>query len=478
VSGADSHDLICINPSTGQIEWQGKAADAAEVDRAITAARAALPQWADTLAEHRIEKIMAVADGYRARQAELADAICRHTGKPRWEALAEVDAMIAKAAISVTAFQQRRSDSSRNLGDFTASLRFKPIGVLGVLGPFNMPGHLPNGHVMPAVLAGNTVVFKPSEMTCRVGELMAEIWTSAGVPANVLNLVQGGVATGTAMVNHPSIDGILFTGSAAAGTAIQRALGDRPDKMVALEMGGNNPLVFWDCADLDAAAHCICQSAFITSGQRCSCARRLIVPNSAAGEAIISRLIQWMGRIGVGLYTDDTQPFMGTVISARAAAAMLEAQHSLVQRGATILVPMRSDPRSAALLWPGLIDVTDVLREDAELFGPLLQVIRVTDFNAAIAEANATEYGLSAGLISDRADLYDQFRRRVRAGVLNWNRPLTGARSDLPFGGIGRSGNHRASAFFAADYCSDPVASLEANRLPPVDRLGPGIRGV
>lgn len=464
-----------INPSTGQIAWEGNAAAAEEVERAVRAAKDAGGAWAETSLVERERKILAVADGYRARETELVQAICLQTGKPRWEANAEVDSMIAKAAISIAAQRERRSPSSRAIGDVTAATRYVPVGVMAVLGPFNMPGHLPNGHLMPAVLAGNTVVFKPSEQAPLVGEIVGQIWESAGFPAGVFNLLQGGAETGTHLVSNDQIDGVLFTGSFAVGAAIHRALAGHPEKLLALEMGGNNPLIVWDCSDVEAAAYLIVQSAFITSGQRCSCARRLIVADDAAGQRLMERLQTMIAGIRVGLYTDEPEPFMGTVISSGAADRLLSAQDHLIQRGGKPLIQMRRDERSAALLHPGLIDMTGIPRDDEEIFGPLLQVIRVSDFDAAIQEANQTRYGLAAGLLSDRPELYEQFRRRIRAGVVNFNRALTGARSDLPFGGLGFSGNHRPSASFAADYCCDPVAALESARVALPDVLPPGI---
>ena len=274
------------NPSTGAIDWHGRAAIAAEIDAAVTAGRAALPSWADSSQTMRSDIVTAIACGYSSRKSDLAEAICGQTGKPRWEAALEIDAMIAKAAISVAAQNQRRSPAT--------GIRYRPIGVLAVIGPFNMPGHLPNGHLMPAALAGNTLVFKPSELTPRVGELLAEIWAEAGIPAGVLNMVQGGAATGSLLTAHPALDGVLFTGSVAAGSAIHRTMAGHPEKMLALEMGGNNPLIAWDCADLGAAAYCVVQSAFITSGQRCTCARRLIVRE---GSPIVDRVVKMMSRI-------------------------------------------------------------------------------------------------------------------------------------------------------------------------------------
>ena len=186
-----------------------------------------------------------------------------------------------------------------------------------------------------------------------------------------------------------------------------------------------------------------------------------------------------MPAIRVGLYMDDPEPFMGPVISEKAAEMVLEAQKDLIRRGGKPLLEMRRDARSPPLLWPGLIDVTGMAQDDEEIFGPLLRLIRVGDFDEAIQEANRTRYGLSAGLLSDRPELYEQFRAKIRAGVVNFNSPLTGARGDLPFGGVGASGNHRPGAYYAADYCRDPVASLESPRvsLPATPLPGLSVNG-
>jgi succinylglutamic semialdehyde dehydrogenase len=464
--------------------WAGHAATAGEVEAAVAAAREVAGAWAAAAHGDRVTLVQAVGEQYRGRRDELAAAISADTGKPPWEARSEVDAMIAKVAISVEACERRttRAGDASGAGNappgdgVTLATRYKPHGVVAVLGPFNMPGHLPNGHLIPAVLAGNAAVFKPSERAPRVAEVMAEAWHAAGAPAGVFNLVQGGAQTGIDLASHPGIDGLFFTGSYAVGLALSRMFAERPGAVLALEMGGNNPLVVHDCADLDAAAYLAILSAYITAGQRCSCARRLIVPSGPQGDAFVERLVNMIGRIRAGLPDDDPEPFMGPVISAPAAEKLLQAQARLVERGGRTIVEMKASPRSPALLSPGLIDVTAVAqREDEELFGPILQLIRVPDFDAAIREANDTRYGLTAGLLSDRRDLYDRFYRDVRAGVVNWNRQLTGSSSRLPFGGVGRSGNHRPSAYIAAGYCANPVAAMESERVVMPKQLSPGI---
>jgi len=465
-----------INPATGETVWEGRAATAGQIDRAVQTARDAFPAWADRPISERANFLHSFGEQLKKHHKDFTEIICRETGKPRWEASAETDAMINKIAATIEAHGQRRQSSSVHIAGANAATRFRPHGVVAVFGPFNFPGHLPNGHIMPALLAGNTVVFKPSELTPLVAQRTAELWLDAELPTGVLNLVQGGRDVGSRLVQHPGIDGVFFTGSFEAGCAINRTLADQPGKIVALEMGGNNPLVVHKVKNVEAAAYWTVQSAFITAGQRCSCARRLIVIDDSESTFFLEQLAKMMGRVRVGKFTDDPEPFMGPVISDAAAAKLLAAQAKLIQQGGKSLVEMKTMHPRQAILSPGLIDVTAIpQRADEELFGPLLQVIRVGSFDEAIREANHTRFGLTAGLFSDDVQLWQAFYHRIRAGVVNWNRALTGASSQLPFGGIGCSGNHRPSASFAADYCSYPVASMEADFLSLPEKRTPGI---
>lgn len=476
VSG-EGESFTSLDPATREAVWSGRTATAADVDRAVSAARAATEAWSDTSLDSRIDVLHRFGKAIDARRADLVDIICRETGKPRWEADQEVSAMVGKIDLSIRAYHERRAESRQQTGEVRAVLRFRSHGVVAVLGPFNLPGHLPNGHIVPALLAGNTVVFKPSEKTPGVGQVMVEAWTMADLPPGVLNLVQGMRKTGEALVAHPGIDGIYFTGGTQAGLAIQRVLIDQPHKIVALEMGGNNPLVVAKVSDIDAAVLTTIQSAYLTAGQRCTCARRLIVVEDANSQAFIDRLVRAIANIRVGRYDEEPPPFMGPVISTEAADRLLEAQDRLIAVGAKPLRKLERIGENGAMLRPGLLDVTDVReRPDVELFGPLLQLYRVADFDAALREANNTRYGLVAGLLSDDATLYDLFLRRARAGVINWNRPTNGASGALPFGGIGLSGNHRPAGYWSCDYCSYPVASLESEKLTMPATLPPGIQ--
>ncbi|SMC22028.1 succinylglutamic semialdehyde dehydrogenase [Andreprevotia lacus DSM 23236] len=464
------------NPVSQSSVWQGQGADAVQVDAAVAAARAAFPAWRDTDAETRIALVRCFADLLRTNQAELAAIIGRETGKPRWEAMTEVTTMINKIDISIRAMEERTGHKEATQGDANAVLRHRPHGVVAVFGPYNFPGHLPNGHIVPALLAGNAVIFKPSELAPLTAQKTAELWQAAGLPAGVLGLLQGGRETGQALAAHAQLDGLYFTGSAATGYHLHKAFAGHPDKILALEMGGNNPLLVEPLADIPAAIHHVLQSAFISAGQRCTCSRRLLVPKGEWGDQFIARLVSSSAALRVGEWDEEPQPFMGSVVSLAAADALLAAQDKLIAAGARPLLTMRRLREGTALLSPGLLDVTAVADlPDEEYFGPLLQIQRYDDFAQALQLANATRYGLAAGLLSDSAERYQQFWREVRAGIVNWNKPLTGASSAAPFGGVGASGNHRPSAYYAADYCAYPVASLEAETLALPAQLPPGM---
>lgn len=468
--------LQVFNPGTGQSIWQGHAADAAQIDAACGAARAAFAAWSGTPLPQRV----AIAERFRAlllqQQEALAALITSEVGKPLWEARTEVTSMAAKVGISVQAQAARAGSTQADQPDGVSLLQHRPHGVLAVFGPYNFPGHLPNGHIVPALLAGNTLVFKPSEHAPQTAIATVRLWQDAGLPAGVLNLLNGAGDTGAALAAHPALDGILFTGSYRTGALLHRQFAGHPEKILALEMGGNNALVVWQVGDIDAAVHHAIFSAFVSAGQRCTCARRLIVEDSPAGAAFVARLVAVAANLRVAAGEAMPAPFMGAVVSEMAAQRLLAAQADLVARGASMLLPMRHLAAGTGLLSPGIVDVTDARDlPDEEFFGPLLQVRRVVDFTHAIAAVNATAYGLAAGLLCDDAQHWEQFSAQVRAGVVNWNRPTTGAASTAPFGGVGKSGNHRPSAYYAADYCAYPVASIASATLSMPAQLSPGL---
>jgi succinylglutamic semialdehyde dehydrogenase len=464
--------LVSTEPATGEDLWSGDYGDAAAE---VAAARAAWPEWAAHSHAYRIEAVRRFANVVRKKEAEFAELISRETGKPFWETKTEVGAVINKVEISVDAYAERTPQRKLEaaLGNKVA-VRHKPHGVLAVLGPYNFPAHLPNGHIVPALIAGNAIVFKPSEKTPATGEFLVESYHEAGIPEGVVRLLIGGPEQGRSLAGQAGIDGLLFTGSARAGLALHRQFAEMPNKILALELGGNNPLVVWNCKDVPAAAAIAVQSAYLSAGQRCTAARRLIVEDGKH-EQLIAEIKQLISRMIVDEPFADPQPFMGPVIDLAAADHVQEQWLNLMMKGAKPLARLDRPFKDKPFLTPALIDVTDVRdRPDEEIFGPVLQIIRVKDFDAAIAEANNTRFGLAASLIGGSPEMYDKFWANVRAGVINWNKPTNGAPSNAPFGGLGLSGNHRPSAFYAADYCAYPVTSSEADRLRA--NLGEGLR--
>ncbi|HWK35109.1 succinylglutamate-semialdehyde dehydrogenase [Sphingomonas sp.] len=465
-------EIVSTEPATGAVLWRRMAGD---VDAEVTRARASWAEWAARPHAYRIETMRRFANVVRARIDAFADLIARETGKPLWEARTEVDTVINKVDISISAYSER-TGQRRSEGAMGArmALRHKPHGVLAVLGPYNFPVHLPNGHIVPALLAGNAVVFKPSEKTPASAEFLVECYHAAGVPEGCVRLLIGGADEGRALAGHDGIDGLLFTGSARTGIALNRTFADKPEKILALEMGGNNPILVWDTPDLHSAAVLVVQSAFTSAGQRCTAGRRLIVDQKLA-EPLLVEINKIVDRLIVGEPHADPQPFMGPVIDNDTADMLTESFLALSAMDGRPLRHLQRPVEGRPFLTPALIDMTDAKeRPDVELFGPILQVIRATDFDEAIAEGNATRYGLSASLISQNPTLYDRFWANIRAGIVNWNKPTNGAASSVPFGGIGWSGNHRPSAYYAADYCAYPVVSSEADQARAT--IGIGLR--
>jgi succinylglutamic semialdehyde dehydrogenase len=465
-------ELVSYEPATGAELWRGPIGD---VEDLVVRGRRAAPNWAAQPLSTRMELLRRFANEVRKDAEPLATTIARETGKPMWEANAEVESVIAKVELSIRAYAdrtaQRKLDSALQ---GTMAVRHKPHGLLAVLGPFNFPAHLPCTHIVPALIAGNVVIFKPSEKAPATAEALARCFHRAGISAAVMQVCVGGPQDGQKLVAHDEVDGVLFTGSANTGIAINRKLATRPDKLVALEMGGNNPLVVWDTAKLTDAAAIVVQSAFASAGQRCTAARRLIV-KATMYDALIAEVKALADRIIVGAPFDTPTPFMGPMIDNAAADGLSESFVYLLSHGGRAIKHLVRPDESLPFLSPAIIDVTAMTdRPDVELFGPILQVIKVDDLDQAISEANATRFGLVASLVGGTPQEYGRFWAQIRAGIVNWNRPTIGPAHAAPVGGIGLSGNHRPTGYYAADYCAYPVASGEMEQ--PRAAIGVGLR--
>lgn len=470
---ANAEIVVSVEPATGAVLWEGRAGDVGET---VGRARRAWPAWAALPLANRMELMRRFGNEVRKEQDRFAQLIARETGKPLWEARSEVEGVVNKVEVAIRAYAERSAQRKLNNAlKGTAAVRHKPHGVLVVLGPFNSPAILPSNHILPALIAGNVVVFKPSEKAPASGEFLAQCMHRAGISAAVIQMIPGGPETGKELVAHPDVDGVLFTGSAHNGIAINRKLASNPGKLCALEMGGNNPIVALDTPIVADAALLIVQSAFTSAGQRCTAARRLIVKDSMYAP-LMQEVKRLAGRIIVGAPFDEPAPFMGPVIDVETADQLSESFLYLLSNGGKAIKHL-GRPRGDDLpfLTPGIIDVTEIRdRPDVELFGPLLQVVRVNDLDEAIAEANNTRFGLSASLIGGQPQDYNRFWANVRAGLINWNRSTNGLASAMPLGGLGLSGNHRPSAYYAADYCAYPVASTELEQ--PRATVGAGFR--
>lgn len=472
VGNVSKTEIISCEPATGAEVWRGKVCD---VDDVVARARRAWPGWAAQPLSNRMELVRRFANEVRKEAEKLATTIARETGKPMWEARSEVEQVVNKVEISIRAYAERTSQRKLDSAlQGTMAVRHKPHGVLAVLGPFNYPAHLPNAHIVPALIAGNVVIFKPSEKAPASGEILARCFNRAGISAAVMQFAVGGPAEGQALVAHEGVDGVLFTGSANTGITINRRLATRPDKLCALEMGGNNAMVVWDTPKLTDAAALIVQSAFATAGQRCTATRRLIVKSSMY-DAIIGEVKALADRVIFGAPFDEPPPFMGPVIDNAAADGLTESFLYLLSHGGKAIKHLIRPQEELPFLSPAIIDTTAMKdRPDVELFGPILQVIRVEDFDEAIAEANNTRFGLAASLIGGTPQEYNKFWANARAGIVNWNRTTVNPSHAAPVGGIGLSGNHRPTGYYAADYCAYPVASGEMEQ--PRAVIGVGLK--
>ncbi len=455
----DPSPLCSREPATGAVLWQGEAGD---LDAAVTAARAALPHWASQPHAKRADLLRHFAGEIRRQSEAFADMIARETGRPLWDVRGEVDQALAGCDAAMRAYGercvQRKFDGGVN---GTLALRHKPLGVMAVITPFAQPLATPLARLVPALLAGNTVLLKPSVKALATTMLLVDCAARAGLPAGVVQCLAGDGAMAQALALHDGVDGVLFAGSAAAGQALARKLVARPEKLLALDLGGNNALVVWDTPQIEEAALIVVQSAFSASGQRATCARRLIVKDTLA-QPLLAAVKRLADRIICGAPHDEPTPFMGPVCDNETADALVESFIWLMSNGGRVVKHMQRLSREHPFLSPAIIDVTTMTqRPDVELFGPLLQVIRVATFDEAIAQANATRYGLVAGLIGGTQAEYDRFWAHSRAGLVHWNRPTITEIPNAPMGGVGLSGNFRTGGTYMIDSCTYPVASLE-----------------
>ncbi|MEM7409631.1 MAG: aldehyde dehydrogenase family protein [Myxococcota bacterium] len=447
-------------------------ASAADVDAAVTRAQQAFPAWRDAGADARRRVLERFAEIAAAKVDELAALIAREVGKAHWDALGEAKLLAPKVAVTLGDGLDLVADVVPAAGQRAS---YRPRGVLAVYGPFNFPAHLPNGHIVPALATGNAVVFKPSEESPIVGAWMADCWREAGLPEGVLEVVQGGPDTGRALA-AADVDGILFTGSYATGRALQEATLDAPQKLLALELGGSNAMIVCADADLELAVAEAALSIAATTGQRCTCARRLFVERPILDE-FQERLEGVLRGLRIGR-PDDPDVFMGPLASA-AAFARLEKQRGLAAEAGGERVLLVDPGLPAPFVGAGLVrfentDQTHPYQRE-EIFGPEAALYPVGDLDHAIAATNDSDYGLAASVMTRERAKFEHAVGRIRTGILNWNKATVGASGRLPFGGSGKSGNDRPAGVTATLYCTAPQAHLENEAGFDPSTLPPGM---
>lgn len=472
VSG-EGEIIKSFNPSTGDCVWEGKSASSSDIDRGVAAAVLAFPSWSKLEVDERLAYLKKFVDILKDNQEPLANMLSQEIGKPFWESKTEIGAMMGKLAPTVKAFEERSSDSYREQPNGISRTKFRPHGVVAIIGPYNFPGHMPNGQILPALLAGNTVVLKPSEYAPATSQMIVDCWQKVDLPRGVLNMLQGGANVGKQLCIHEKVNGVLFTGSRSAGESIRMTT--PVDKMCALEMGGNSPLIVWDTSNIEGAVFATIQSAFITTGQRCSSARRLILPDNSFGKEFLTILAETTQNLRIGDYKDEPEPYMGPLRLPRMVDDILSAQDKLIETGGEVILKSeRLD--SPCYVSPGILNATKVHHcSDEEIIGPFLQVFFVGSFDEAITLANDTKYGLAAGIFTEDGELYQQFYNEIRAGLINWNQQLTGASPWAPFGGIKSSGNFRPAGYFATDFCVYSTGVIELDKIQTPTNLPPGV---
>jgi RHH-type proline utilization regulon transcriptional repressor/proline dehydrogenase/delta 1-pyrroline-5-carboxylate dehydrogenase len=452
--------LVSRNPAADHAVVFETGYTVAAVEAAAQAASAAQPAWAALSFAARVAHLDHLKHAIAARATELADAIVLETGKIRSEARLEVQTLLNRFDLARGAIEADLKEGPVAPGE---ALRFHPLGVVGVIGPFNYPLHLCHAHVVPALLLGNTVVVKPSDLTPLAGQRYAEAVEAAKLPPGVFNLVVGTGTVGSAMVGRPELRALCFTGSWAVGRRIVEAAVDRPELLVALEMGGKNTCIVLDDASLRQAVHEIAVGGYLSAGQRCTGTDRVLVHRKLA-PAFVDALARAASSLTFG-QPEDPGVFAGPLVTEQAVDKLEAAIAAARAAGAEPIVPGQRLPggsfRTASIhkLPDGVHDVAGYT--DVEVFGPDLGIEVIDSDDEAIAILAQSPYGFANAVFTASKPRFDRFFAAVRSGILNRNRSTNLASAKLPFGGVGKSGNYRPAGAWTHRNLTAPVAVLE-----------------
>ncbi len=450
-----------VNPArSSDIIGEFPASTADDVDNAVTAAREAQKSWSRTPAPERGGYLRRIGDLLTERKTDLAFEMTREMGKPFFETKGDVQEAIDTAyyAASETRRLFGHTVPSELPDKFNMSIR-RPVGTCGIITAWNFPVAVPTWKMFPALACGNSVVFKPSEDAPHSGALLVKVLTDAGIPDGVVNLVQGGGNVGEALVSHPGVDAVSFTGSTETGARIAETCG-RTHKRVSLEMGGKNPMIVMDDADLDLALEGLLWGAFGTTGQRCTATSRLIAHEKVHDE-FVKMVTDAAGKLKLG-YGNDDGVQVGPLINKKALTKVSGYVEIGVKEGAQIVLGGKRITGGAfdegnffqPTIFTGVTRHMRIARE--EIFGPVLCVIKVGSYDEAVSIANDVQYGLSSSIYT--RDVARAFRAMhdIQAGITYVNGPTIGAEAHMPFGGVKSTGNgHREGGWEVFDFYTE-----------------------
>lgn len=464
---ANGEKFISKSPNNGEIVFEGNFATKNNCNKAISSARQAQQSWFELGTESRIEYIRKFVEIVKSNKEELSKTISIEVGKPKWESDGEINSIIGKIEPCIDAYKSRCSDIIIERNGAKGITRFRPLGVLCIIGPYNYPMHMTNGQIMAGLIAGNTIVLKPSDKAPLCATKIMECWQKAGLPEGVINMVQGGPETVEYLIKNKEVNGVYFTGSYKVGQIISGLCST--NQMCALEMGGDGPIIAWDSNDIKSAAITVIQGAFGTAGQKCVSTRRLIVPDNSFGKSLIKEVVKLSKKIVVGKFDGKETPFMGPLRTPQMVDNALRIQKYLLSKGGVDLLEAKRLNLGECFISPCIIDVTKAkYKLNEEVFAPFLRVIRVKTFEDALIEANNSEYGLAASILTEDRNLYEKFLNTAKFGLINWNKPTVGSSAWAGFGGIKNSGNFRPSGYLTSDFCSYAIASAEMENLTNV----------
>jgi len=451
----------------GQVLWEaGVFYD--HIEAVVQSSQKGFEAWRKTSFEERIGYLKKYQEIVRSKKDEIALALALEVGKPLWEAKTEAAALDSKVTVTITdSYQRIKQETIKDvMPKIDGHIVYKPLGPSFVIGPFNFPCHLANGQILSALLAGNSVIFKPSEKTIYSAQLMMECFHAAGFPAGVINFINGTGHTAGKITSDKRIKGVFFTGSKGVGLKILENTHKDLNKLVALELGGKNSTIIHHDTNISHALPELLRACFLTSGQRCTSTSMILIHKKIEQE-FINQFKAVTEKIRVGHPTSTPDPFMGPLIDEQAEKLYFDFCNFGKQEGAEeIISPRKLDVGfqghyvSPSIHYAKKPNFEGKFIQE-EIFGPNCFFVPYDDIEEAIKIVNCTQYGLAASVFTRSSDIYQLCLRDIDAGLINLNRSTVGATARLPFGGLKNSGNHHPAAVAMIDHCVGTVASLE-----------------